>query len=262
MHTPEFETIKLNINTDTVVATLCRAEQLNAVGEKLLEELTTLANWLNQRDDIHFLILDHEGPVFSAGAHLKEVHGSLSDPHKARIRLRANQRAAQDMASKLASIDQISFAAVRGSAYGAGVGIALVCDFRIMAEDAVFNLPETKLGMFLTYGLTPVLVNTVGLARAKEMILFAQDWPANKCLAAGAVDRVTSAAQVRPTIENMIDQLRKLSWPAIRASKQVANAAAATQFGDITMFEPELAAEAMVNGEVRTALEQFLQRPR
>lgn len=260
MSTPEFESIRIEVDADTVVATLCRPDRLNAVGAQLLDELAALARWLHQRDDVHFLILDHDGPVFSAGAHLREAHQTLSDPAHARARLRANQRAAQDMVAKLSSIDQISFAAVRGSAYGAGLGIAMTCDFRVMAESAVFSLPETKLGMFLTYGLTPSLVNTIGLARAKEMILFAEDWPASRCLEVGAADRVVPADQVRPTIERMIDTLRQRSWPALRTSKQVANAAAAARFGDVTMCEPELAAEALAAGDVRDRVGDFLKR--
>lgn len=262
MEIPTLQTLRLHIDGDAVIATLCRPERLNAVSGELLDELVMLAHWLRERDDLHFLVLDHDGPVFSAGAHLEEASAALTDPSRARARLRANQRAAQDALSKLAALDQISFAALRGSAYGAGVAIAMACDFRVMAEDAVLNLPETRLGMFLTYAATPPLVATLGLARAKEMILFAEDWDAARCLATGAVQQVAPPDQVRARIDAMLATLRERSWPALRLSKQVANAAAPTRFGDVTVAEAELAAEALMEGDAAARVGGFLRRRR
>jgi enoyl-CoA hydratase/carnithine racemase len=166
------------------------------------------------------------------------------------------------MMTKLSGLDQISFAALRGSAYGAGMAIAMTCDFRVMSDNAIVNLPETNLSMFLTYGSTPRLVKAVGLARAKEMILFAQDWTAEQCLAAGAVERVVPEEQVRPTINGMIEVLRQRDWSAIRVAKQVANAAAAVQFGDMVMSEPELVAATLTGGDIAARLDSFLNRRR
>lgn len=258
MKAPELETLRTTIDGDIATATLCRPERLNAVAHQLLADLASLADWLRDREDIHFLILDHEGPVFSAGAHLGEVREILADQAHVRVRLRANQRTAQEALAKLAAIEQISFAALRGSAYGAGVAIAMACDFRVMADDAVLNLPETKLGMFLTYAATPTLVAAMGSARAKEMILFAEDWSAQACLAAGAVQRVVTSDQVPSSILSMIDTLRQRSWPALRVAKQVVNAAQPTGLGQPSVTEVELAAEALAGGDVAARLDAFL----
>ena len=262
MTIPKVETIRIEIDSETAVATLCRPERLNAVAEQLLAELVSLADWLRCQEGIHFLVLDHEGPVFSAGAHLGEVRGFLADQAHAAAKLRSNQRLAQEMMSKMSSLDQITFAAIRGPAYGAGMAIAMTCDFRVMADDAIAQLPETNLGMFLTYGSTPFLVKAMGLSRAKEMILFADPWSAARCLEAGVVERVVAKDQVRPTIEGMIASLRAKDWTALRIGKQVANAAAAVRFGDMVMSEPELVAATLASQEVADRLDGFLKRPR
>lgn len=166
---------------------------------------------------------------------------------------------AQEALTRFAALEQITFAALRGSAYGAGVAIAMACDFRIMSDQAVLNLPETRLGMFLTYGATPILVAAMGQANAKEMILFAEHWDAQRCLATGAVQRVVAREQVRPTIDRMVATLRTRSWPAVRLSKQVVDGAHA---GDITATEVELAAEALAGGEVAQHVNAFLQSRR
>lgn len=259
MDRPEFETVRVEIEGDTLVAVLCRPQQRNAVGTQLLLDLIALADWLRQREDIHFVVLDHEGPVFSSGAHLGEMMKVLNQPDTMRAQLRRYQRLAQEMFAKISGVEQITFAAVRNSAYGAGVGVALPFDFRVMADDAVFNLPEASLGMFLAWGLTPRLVAAAGLSRAKEMIMFAQDWSAQQCFGVGMVDRVVTKEDVRPTIDQMIATLRNRSWNAIRMTKQMANAAAAAaRMGDLAVPEVELVGETLAGGEVAQKLGEFL----
>ncbi|MFD1710227.1 enoyl-CoA hydratase/isomerase family protein [Ottowia sp. GY511] len=245
---------------DTLVATMSRPRELNAVSSALLEELVQLADWLKYQTSIHFLILDHEGPAFSAGAHLKEVSGILDDKEHAVDRLRINQIVATEMVRKMSNVEQITFAAVRGPAYGAGVGIAMTCDFRVMEENAKFNLPETRLGMFLTYGLTPSLVASIGLAKAKEMIMFCEDWDAEKCQQAGLVEHVVGTGAARTKIASLIDQLRTMDWQALRLVKRIANSAAAAIVNSPSTTEVELAGFAIAGGEVATHLNDFVRR--
>lgn len=256
MMLPKFETISLSLDNDTLTATLCRSQDLNTVTTQMLQELVSLADFLRDTPSIHFLILDHSGKYFSAGANLTLVQEMIDNTED----MRRHQHLAHEMMSKLSSIEQISFAAIKGSAYGAGVAIAMTCDFRIMANHAVLNLPETKRGMFLTYGSTPRLVHTIGLARAKEMIMFAEDYTAEQCLQCGAVEYVVPAAEVLPTIKARIESLRKKSWRAVRIAKQIANAAIPAEIGNMIMLEPELVESTMMDGEIASRLEAFLSK--
>lgn len=257
---PRLETLRVEVDGDTAVATLCRPERLNAVADRTLRDLVELADWLRERADLRFLVLDHEGPVFAAGAHLHELREVLAAGGGASTWLRANQHVAQEMMRKLSSVEQISFAALRGSAYGAGVAIAMCCDFRVLADDAVLNLPETKLGMFLTYGSTPLLVRAVGPAAARRMIYFAEDVSADEALAAGAVDWVAPAARVRAAVEERIGVLRSRDAGALRIAKRTIDAGLPPSLGDLRQTEPELAAAAISEGRVLRALEQFATR--
>lgn len=256
MSLPEFETLSLTLEGDTLIARLCRPDVLNTVTTQLLQELVHLADFLRHRPDIHFLIIGHEGKYFSAGANLALIRDMLANPEIMRI----HQNVAHDVMNKLSNIEQISFAALEGSAYGAGVAIAMTCDFRIMADHAVMNLPETKRGMFLTYGSTPRLVHTVGLARAKEMIMFAEDYSAEQCREAGVVQLVVPAAAVYDVIRARIDVLRERSWRSVRIVKRIANAAVPPEFGNMILPEPELVECTMFDDDMNTRLDEFLNR--
>jgi len=258
-----FEAIRLSMKDDVARVTLCRPEIRNAVDSVLLKELIEATEILQGADNVHYVILDHEGPVFSAGAHLMEIRDYTAEKNleKQKKGLRQYQSLAQEFVRRFGNIEQISFAALRDSAYGAGVGIAVPCDFRIMAERAVLNLPESGLGMFLAWGLTPALVHSIGLARSKEMIMLGEDWEATKCAGVGLADRVVERENVESEIQGMIARLRTRSWPAVRMCKRLANAAGAlSSLGQLSMAEIELAGEALSGGEVGRRLDEFLAR--
>ncbi|MEZ5715582.1 MAG: enoyl-CoA hydratase/isomerase family protein [Paracoccaceae bacterium] len=254
MSLPEYETLALSETDDTITATLCRPDAFNTVSTTLLQDLVDLAGYLRRRSDIHFLILDHQGKYFSAGADLGLIREMVADLEVMRL----HQNVAHQMMAQLSAIEQVSYAAIRGSAYGAGVAIAMTCDFRVMADHAVLNLPETKRGMFLTYGSTPKLVHTVGLARAKEMIFYAEDYDAASCLAAGVVQHVEPADKVLARIEERISVLRKRNWRSIRIAKRIANAAIPDQVGNMIMPEPELVEGIMRDEDMAARLDAFL----
>jgi enoyl-CoA hydratase/carnithine racemase len=257
---PGLETLRLEVDDDTVTATINRPRRANAVNRQLLSDLVSMADWLRDRSDIGYVVLSHEGHVFSAGADLQELHSELSDEEHRRAKMRSLQRLAQEMMVKLEGLEQITFAAMRGSAYGAGLAIAMTADFRIMAEGTVANLPESRLGMFLTYGATPRLVGTIGLSRAKEMIMFAEDVSAEDCYEWGIAQRVVPGDEVLPTVRDMIARLRNNDRTAIRIAKQMANASAAAVFGDMVLAEPQLVGSTLGDGSVLPQLTDFLQR--
>ncbi|TQN43072.1 enoyl-CoA hydratase/enoyl-CoA hydratase [Blastococcus colisei] len=257
---PELQTLHLEIEEDTLTAMINRPRRANAVNRQLLRDLISMADWLRDRSDVGYLVLAHQGDVFSAGADLQELHDELSDEENRRSKMRSLQHLAQEMMVKLEGLEQISFAAMSGSAYGAGLAIAMTSDFRVMAENAVANLPESRLGMFLTYGATPRLVGTVGLSRAKEMIMFAEDVSAQDCLEWGIAQRVVPRDEVLPAVRDMIARLRINDRTAIRIAKQMANASAAVAFGDMVRAEPQLVGSTLGDGSVLTHLSAFLNR--
>lgn len=162
---PEFETLQVDVQRDTVAVRLHRPHRANAVNRQMLQDLIGLCDWLEaQSDQVHFVVLTNDGKIFAAGQDLAELHAELSDEDRRRGHARSLQQLAQEMMRRMESLPQITFMALRGSAYGAGLAIALTGDFRIMAADAVGSLPETRLGLFLTYGSMPRLVHLIGAA--------------------------------------------------------------------------------------------------
>jgi enoyl-CoA hydratase len=96
---------------------------------------------------------------------------------------------------------------------GAGLQLALVCDFRIAAASAVLGLPDVKNGIIPGLGATTRLPRLIGLARAKELILTGDSIGADKALEIGLVHQVVEPAELMKAADALCRKLlRRAPW--------------------------------------------------
>ncbi len=96
----------------------------------------------------------------------------------------------QEATLAIEATPQPVIAAVRGFALGGGCELALACDLRIAATDAVFGQPEVGLGIPPGWGATQRLPRLIGLERAKDLIFTGRRVGAEEALRIGLVSRV------------------------------------------------------------------------
>ena len=92
-----------------------------------------------------------QGDHFTAGIDLADFKAEEFTPEAARY----GQLAGHELMRSLESVEQITIAALKGAVIGAGMAVAMACDFRIMAEDSYYGVPETMIGVYFTWGCTP-----------------------------------------------------------------------------------------------------------
>ena len=85
---------------------------------------------------------------------------------------------------------QITIAAIEGLAVGAGVALAIACDWRVIARDAYLYVPEVRIGLNLQWGALPRLVSLVGPARAKRITILCERMGADQAASWGLVEEV------------------------------------------------------------------------
>lgn len=162
--TNKFETILFEQNGDVGVLTVNRPSKLNALNIQVHRELKTLLTEL-QSSNLKGLILTGEGEkAFIAGADIAEMKPMSNEEAKAFSEL------GQQVTLLLESLPFPTIAAVNGFALGGGFEMALACDFIYATENAVFGLPEVKLGLIPGFGGTQRLARVVGERRAKEIM--------------------------------------------------------------------------------------------
>src|ERR1043165_898364 len=146
--------------------TLERPDRRNALSADLMRELTACALQLSARKDLAAAAVTGAEGAFPAGADLKD--SSRWAGGAPLLEQREIAGLGQRMARAWEELPQITIAAIEGYAVGGGLALAVALDWRVMAHDAFVTLPEISLGIPLTWGTLPRLVNLVGPARAKR----------------------------------------------------------------------------------------------
>ena len=202
-----------------------RVTKANAMNYGHLLEVEHAALSLRDNAEIRVLIVTGNGPHFCSGADLTDPGDADTVPLVLRRRrARMGERAIE----AILGIDQITIAAWNGAAMGGGACLATACDFRIGSEDCFMQYPEIDLGMNLMWKSLPLLVNLIGPARSKRLVIGGErihaqtllDWGildervARENLIAAASDMATHYINKPPIAAQMIKQ----------STNQIANA--------------------------------------
>jgi enoyl-CoA hydratase len=141
------------------LVTIDRPERRNAVDR---ETLQALLDAIDGRGDARVLVLTGAGGHFCAGADLT----GLEDSSFARV--------LRGVLDALGTMPIPTIAAVDGAALGAGTQLAISCDLRVAAPDAVFGIPAGKLGLMVDHWTVQRLAMSAGYAPARAMLLAAE----------------------------------------------------------------------------------------
>jgi enoyl-CoA hydratase len=161
---------------------LDRPEARNALNGAMCDALCEAAARAAADTSVRLVLVRGNGPVFCAGADVKERQGMGKDAVRAR---RLKGFAAY---SALEALPMPVIAIVQGAALGSGVEIAAACDFIVALPDAVFGTPEALRG---TVGATQRLPRVLGKRLAKDLMFTGRRLAAQEALAAGFVSRVS-----------------------------------------------------------------------
>jgi len=256
----KYETLLVDKSGNTATVTLNRPDIMNALNMQVMLDLRDLFAELRADQETRFVIFTGAGRAFSCGA---EFTQKAMDERYTRPEL-ANERLWQlfghDFMHTMENLEQVTIAAVNGAAVGAGLCLAMNCDFRIASEEAVLGVPETNLGIFYTWGATPRLTALIGPAKTKEMIMTCDNISAHEALRIGLVNKVVPAEQLMSSCKELVEKIATKGPLAVRICKKIVNAASLSKMADLYPCEPELVERLMVSDEVAEGLQAFLEK--
>jgi enoyl-CoA hydratase/carnithine racemase len=166
---------------------LSRPEARNALNLPMCQALTEAFRDIDRDPDIRVVIVEGEGPVFCAGADLKERKGRDAGW------IRQRRLASFEAYATIARCTRPVVALVQGPTVGSGGEIAMSCDFIVAAADASFRFPEAHWG---TVGATQRLQRAIGVTRAKELLFTGREMPASEAYALGMVARLVESSRL------------------------------------------------------------------
>lgn len=208
----------------TAVVRFDRNANLNAFNQELVRDLTEVALEFHSDLETQAVVLTGSPKAFSAGADLKEMSSGAPITGDAQRR-EAFYRGVR-LCQAWEDMPQVTVAAMEGLAVGAGVAIALACDWRVLGKNAYLYVPEVKIGLNLQWGALPRLITLVGPARAKRIVILCEKMPAAQALEWGLIEEI---AEDGATVDKALELARAAAeMPAatVRMIKEAVNATA------------------------------------
>lgn len=215
-------TLLFDLTDHVAVITLNRPEVRNAINRELSAALLEALHRVREEDDIRVAVITGAGRTFSAGADLKERAqvGRAADAAAASI-VDANRAAGF---ARLA-MEKPLIAAIDGYCLAAGFELALTCDIRVCTPEARIGLPEITRGFFPGGGGPQRLMRAIPQAVAMEMILTGDPIDAATALRVGLVSRIVPEPELLPTARQIAHRIAGHAPLAVKAVKEVAQAA-------------------------------------
>jgi enoyl-CoA hydratase/carnithine racemase len=240
-----------------------RPEKLNPINEKVMREILAITQEFQEEDDTRVIILTGQGRSFCVGADMNMLSAN-ADPEKqkhlsdsARLRLAKTGWRVMDEWERL---EQITIAAINGFAVGGGLSLAMACDFRIAASGVRLWIPEVRLGVPYMWGSISRLINLVGMAKAKELVMTCDEITAEGALALGLVNQVVALDQFQPTAVAFAEKLLSKPPMALRRTKEFFQALGTNRARDITFADSHLGLATSMSEDMREAVSAFREK--
>jgi len=201
---------------------LNRPEKRNALDDALIAGLREAFAAAADDDAVRCVVLRGAGPMFSAGMDVRGLAALAAEPE----RLRAFRRPILETWNLLEEMAKPTVCQIHGGCIGGAMELALACDLRTMAADAVIGLVETRVGLVPDVGGSSRLPAVVGLGRAKELVMASRVIDGVEAERIGLVNRVAPADELDAATDALVDELLACAPVAVGLAKRILDAAA------------------------------------
>lgn len=204
-------TIRLEVRGSVAAVTIDRPEVRNAVDDPTAEALAGAFERFEDDDSLNVAILTGAGGNFCAGADLKAIAAGK--------RNNISPDGVAPMGPTRMMLTKPVIAAVEGYAVAGGLELALWCDIRVAARDAVFGVFSRRFGVPLIDGGTIRLPRAIGQSRALDMILTGREVGAEEALGMGLVQYLTEPGQALDRAFEIAQEIARLPQISLRADR-------------------------------------------
>ncbi|MCK5541642.1 MAG: enoyl-CoA hydratase/isomerase family protein [Desulfobacterales bacterium] len=216
---------------------LNRPKVLNAMNQQLWIEMLDALEAAKLDNDIKALIITGESRAFSTGADLKDSKGRSIEDY--RIYLESLQEASR----KIIRFEKPTIAAINGYALGSGYELALACDIRIAAKEALIGSPEAKVTSSVTGGAFRLVQDLVGPGKARELLFTAEYIDGEEAQKIGLVNKVVPLNKLMDEAMSMAEKIVANSSFSLKLIKK-----------GFLMAQGESSLEALMDYEIEACL--------
>jgi enoyl-CoA hydratase len=238
------DVVLVDVQDRVAVITLNRPEARNALNRAVRRALPKAINDLEADDDVDAVILTGTDPAFSAGVGLKEfASGEVSASGEGFADMGRRDDGRLPFRGALPPRTKLLIGAINGVAITGGFEVALGCDFLVASERARFADTHARVGVMPGWGLTVLLAQRIGVARAKEMSLTGNFLDAPTALAWGLVNHVVPHEELLPFCRQLALDSTSIDQAAVRRMLQTYNEVTATTVDEGWAIEDRVSRE-------------------
>jgi len=209
--------VKIELCEDVAVVRFDRGQRKNALNFDLIDQLTDAAETLASNLSVRAVVLTGTTEAFSAGMDLHQ-QGKDAPVRDGLLLARDHMLSGQKLCRAWEALPQPTVAALEGPCVGAGIALALACDWRVMAKDSFLYVPELLVGINLGWQSIPRLVNLVGPSLAKEIVILCDRMGAEDALAHKLVNRLADSGMALEVALQMAVRAAEMPPVATRPS--------------------------------------------
>ncbi len=251
-----YENIIYNVNEGTATITLNRPQTLNAFTEQMIHETTRAFKQAGRDETVRCVVITGNGRAFSSGQDLAEVQARAGE-FDISDHLRQGYH---QLIKQMVGLEKPIIGAINGIAAGAGCGVALAADIRIVSDKASFMLAFSKVGLIPDSGANWFLPRLIGYARAYEMAITADQIPAATALKWGMANRVVPHDQLMETVAAWAKPLALGPTLAYGLTKRAMNKGWDTSLDDALEYEAHLQEVCGRSQDNQEGVQAFLEK--
>lgn len=248
----------VNINGGVALVTLNRPQVMNALGGQMREALLDAIESLANDPAVACVVITGAGEAFCAGGDIASMIALQAADDVATIRGR--MQTGGQVVRLLRTMDKPVIAAVNGAAAGAGLNLALACDFRYASAKAKFTASFVKIGLVPDWGGHYLLTRIVGTGMAMELMMTGDRLDADEALRQRLVNRVLP---VEGFLEAVLERARALAAAprgAIASIKRGVYLGESGRLDEVLAHEAQAQAALFLGADAREGMCAFMEK--
>ena len=174
--------------------------RMNAINLAMSQQASDLIDALAQDERVRLLVVRGAGATFVSGADISEFEALRSQPEA----IARYEAISTGLYMRVRNFPKPTLARINGFCFGAGMGLAAACDLRFATQDAVFSVPAARLGIAYRPDFISWLIQIVGAARLKEILITGRRYSAQEALAMGLVHQTAPVKSFDRDVEAYI----------------------------------------------------------
>ncbi len=253
------ETITWELDNGVAKITLNRPDRLNAINQKLIEELGECLDQAKS-PEVRVVVLTGMGRAFSSGADLKEI-GSFMASDSGEVRpsgfLRNHYH---PVFHTIVELEKPVVAAVNGVAAGVSCSLALTCDLIWAKQSASFLLPFARIGLVPDGGSNAIVPASIGRTLAMEFAMLAEPIKAERAAELGLINRVVPDDEFDGEIDALATKLACGPTVSYASAKKAINRATLDDLDQILELEADLQDHCSKTSDFGEGVAAFLEK--